>query len=90
MIEGGVFGGAGLRCVGRAWDEQLMCIMAVAKDCRFCSLDDGMMIRRILLHIPCPMVTKGFYGKNRDLRGERGGIEIIIQRYQYHKVTATK
>jgi len=32
-----------------------------------------------------PWVTKGFYG---DMRGERSGVERIIQRY--HKAIATK
>ena len=30
MVKGGVFGGAWIRCVGRAWDERLVCMMAVA------------------------------------------------------------
>jgi len=42
-------------------------MMAVAKVCRFCSLDYRMAIRRIPFHIPCPMGDKGFYGKNREI-----------------------
>ena len=67
LVEGGVFGGAGIRCIGRARDERLVCTMAVVKVSRFCSLADRMSIRRIPFQIPCPMGDKGFYGKNREI-----------------------
>ena len=45
MVEGGVIGGAGVRCVGRARDVRLLCVMVVYKVCRIYSLDDRMTIR---------------------------------------------
>jgi len=60
--------------------------MAVAKVCRFCSLDYRMAIRRIPFHVPCPMGDKGILW--RYMSGERDWVERIIQRY--HKAIATK
>ena len=34
MVKGGVLGGAGVRCVGRARDVRLLCVMVVDKVCR--------------------------------------------------------
>ena len=89
MVEGGVFGGARIRCAGRARDEWLVCMMAVAKVCRFCSLDYWMAIRRIPFHIPCLVGDKEIlWEEQENMSGERDGVERIIQRY--HKAIATK
>ena len=69
MVEGGVFGGAGVRCVGRARDVRLLCMMVVDKVCRICSLDDRMTIWGIPIHIPCTMGDKGVLRKEQgDMR----------------------
>ena len=72
MVEGGVFGGAGVRCVGRARDVRLLCVMVVDKVCRICSLDDRMTIRGIPIHIPCSMGDKGVLQKEWREGGVRG------------------
>ena len=48
-----------------------------------------MAIRGIPFHVPCPMGDKGIlWEEQEDMRGERDGVERIIQRY--HKAIATK